>query len=105
MPPSASRAAQPFCQIWWSNRAVETAVMSFPTVNSLVEGLAPLPTIGLNSAQIVSDGAVVLEASPQSDPENRHLVPFLRLAADFHSCNLASCSEEIVWGVPFAQFS
>ncbi|KAL1414965.1 hypothetical protein MTO96_007052 [Rhipicephalus appendiculatus] len=87
------------CQVWWSNRAVEAAIMSSPTVKSLMESFyddAPLPTIGLNSAQIVPDGVMVLEACPPSDPDDEHLVPVATLGANFDSSNLAASSEAIV---------
>lgn len=87
------------CQVWWSNRAVEAAIMSSPTVKRLMESFyddAPLPTNGLNSAQIVPDEVVVLEACPPSDPEDEHLVPVSMLGSDFDSSNHAASSGVIV---------
>lgn len=87
------------CQVWWSNRAVEAAIMSSPTVKSLMESFyddAPLPTSGLGSVQVVPDDVLVLEACPPSDPEDEHLVPVATLNSDFDASDVAAVSEAIV---------
>ncbi|XP_075542109.1 uncharacterized protein LOC142576063 [Dermacentor variabilis] len=86
------------CQVWWSNRAVEEAIMSSPTVQNLVDSFyddVPLPTNGLNSAQLVPDEVIVLEAVPPSDSDDEQLVPFATLASDFDSSNFAGDSKAI----------
>lgn len=96
---ATSVASSPtICQVWWSNRAVEAAIMSSPTVKRLVESFyddVPLPANGPNSAQLVPDEVFVIEAVPPSDSEDEQLVPIATLAQDFDSSNLAGDSEVI----------
>lgn len=92
------------CQVWRSNRAVEAAIMSSPTMKNLMESFyedTPYPTSGLNLAQIVPDGTMVLEACPPSDSEDEHLVPVWTLSADLPSTSLDASSEAIVSEDPF----
>lgn len=82
------------CQAWLSNRAVEAAVTSSPTVRSLMESFyddIPLPTLENNVVQLVP-GAVAYEVVSPSDPDDDHLVPIPQLYEELIAVDATNAS-------------